>query len=140
MQKERLNMCVDEINIPTEMSYEALKVRKRIIKEFYYSWNERNPDKQVWNNSLGVYIKVKFSSINETVDKAALRPESTKAVFNLDKILAQAKFVKVHKVKTNNRNQKQFLRMLEMRYENIKLMVGHQKNGDYVQYSITVID
>lgn len=130
-------MSMNEINIPTGISYEDLKIRKKIIKAFYYNWNSNNPDKQIWNDSLKAYIKIKFISINETIDKAALRPESTKAIFYLNKILSQATFVKIHKVKVGNSNQKQFLRMIEMRYNNIKLIVGHQKNGDYVQYSIT---
>ena len=93
----------------------------------------------MFNTALGRNICVKFLSIIETYEKAARSYDSTLAVFSLTEILQNAMFVEELPAKRNTRNQKQFEKLLVMRYGNIKLTVGLQRsNQDLVQYCITV--
>ena len=126
-------------DIPVGRTKEEIKAREQIIKDFYAQWIAEHPDKKVFNITLGKHICVKFLSINETYEKASRCYESTLAVFRLTEILEKATFVEELPAKRNTRNQKQFEKLLVMRYENIKLTVGLQRsNQDLVQYCITV--
>ena len=126
-------------DIPVGRTKEEIKAREQIIKDFYAQWIAEHPDKKVFNITLGKHICVKFLSINETYEKASRSYESTLAVFRLTEILEKATFVEELLAKRNTRNQKQFEKLLVMRYENIKLTVGLQRsNQDLVQYCITV--
>ena len=126
-------------DIPIGRTKEEIKAREQIIKDFYAQWIAEHPDKKVFNITLGKHICVKFLSINETYEKASRSYESTLAVFRLTEILEKATFVEELPAKRNTRNQKQFEKLLVMRYENIKLTVGLQRsNQDLVQYCITV--
>ena len=126
-------------NIPTGHTKEDIKVRERLIKDFYAQWISRHPEKKIWNRNLKAFINVKFLSINETYEKASHSYESTLAVFRLTEILEGAVKVGEQPAKRNNRNQKQFEKILLMRYGEIKLTVGLQRsNQDLVQYCITV--
>ncbi len=126
-------------DIPAGRTKEEIKAREQIIKDFYAQWIAEHPDKKVFNITLGKHICVKFLSINETYEKASRSYESTLAVFRLTEILEKATFVEELPAKRNTRNQKQFEKLLVMRYENIKLTVGLQRsNQDLVQYCITV--
>jgi len=129
----------DANQIPLGNSKQEMKMREKIIKDFYGQWIASNPQKMIWNENLSANIHVKFKSINETVSKAARTYESTIAVFSLTEILKTAVVIKDDSTK-NNMNQKGFERMLIMRaQEKIKLMVGFQTaTQEYVQYSITV--
>ena len=52
----RKNVCkmnVKELNVPVGISREDIKVREKIIKDFYASWIAEHPDKKVWNDNLG---------------------------------------------------------------------------------------
>lgn len=129
----------DADGIPMGHSKDEIKMRERLIKDFYAKWIGNNPSKRVWNENLNSFILVKFLSINETYNKAARSYESTKAVFKLSEILAKAQFVEEQATKPNNKNQKGFSKMLIMRYGNVKLTVGCQRTTDEnVQYGITV--
>jgi hypothetical protein len=126
-------------DIPTGRTKEDIKVREQLIKDFYAQWIAEHPDKKVLNVALEKFINVKFLSINETYEKASRSYESTLAVFRLTEILQNATFVEELPAKRNTRNQKQFEKLLVMRYKNIKLTVGLQRsNQDIVQYCITV--
>ena len=126
-------------DIPTGHTKEEIKVREKIIKDFYAQWISCHPEKKIWNKNLKAFIHVKFLSINETYEKASRNKESTQAVFRLTEILERAVMVGEQPAKRNNRNQKQFEKMLLMRYGRIKLTVGLQRsNQDLVQYCITV--
>ena len=126
-------------NIPIGRTKEDIKAREQLIKDFYANWISEHPDKKVFNLALGRYICVKFLSINETYEKASRSPESTLAVFRLTEILQNATFVEELPAKRNTRNQKQFEKLLVLRYEDIKLTIGLQRsNQDLVQYCITV--
>ena len=102
-------------------------------------WIAEHPEKKVWNRSLGAFINVKFLSINETYEKASRSYESTLAVFRLTEILEGATKKGEQLAKRNTRNQKQFEKLLIMKYGDVKLTVGLQRsNQDLVQYCITV--
>ena len=129
----------DAEGIPMGRSKEEIKIREKLIKDFYAKWIGDNPTKKVWNKTLNNYIVVKYLSINETYNKAARSYESTKAVFRLSEILEKALFVEELPTKPNNNNQKGFSKMIIMRHGNVKLTVGCQRTtSENVQYSITV--
>ena len=124
--------------IPKGKSREDIKIREKIIKDFYAKWISEHPDKKIWNKSLKDYIRVKFLSINETVGRAAGSPESTAAVLELTSILSNAEYIVKKPRKENDQNQKSFSHIIRMRYKKIRLIVGLQKsNGHYVQYCIS---
>ena len=126
------------MDIPKGKTRPEVKVRERIIKDFYARWIADNPSKSVWNHSLKAEIKVKQLSYNETYEHAARSYESTMAVFQLTEILSKAVKVSSGPRKQGNKNQKIFSRIILMRYKNIRLVVGYQKSkGEYVQYSIS---
>ena len=128
----------NEIVIPQGNTPEDIKSRKQLIGDFYAKWNREHPDKKVWNRSLGAFIHIKFQSINETKGHASISCASTKAVFELTRILERAVVIKRKEAKKNDRNQKSFDQMVVMSYKGIRLLVGHQKCKDeYVQYCIT---
>ena len=129
----------DESNIPKGNSKEEIKMREKIIKDFYAQWIASNPAKKVWNECLHADIYVKFVSINETFAKAARTYKSTCAVFLLSDILKTAVLVKKLDPKAN-KNQRPYEKMLLMRaFDNVKLIVGLQRSSqEHVQYSITV--
>ena len=129
---------VKAMDIPRGKSREEIKIRERIIKDFYARWIANNPSKSVWNRSLKAEIKVKGLSYNETIEHAARSYESTVAVFQLTDILSKATKVSSGPRKQDDKNQKGFSRVVIMRYKNIRLVVGYQKSkGEYVQYSIS---
>jgi len=126
------------MEIPQGKTREEIKAREKIIKEFYAGWIANNPSKSVWNKSLNAPIKVKGLSINETYEHAARSYESTMEVFHLTEILAQAKVISIGARKKDDKNQKAFSRVIVMRHNNARLVVGYQPSlGDYVQYSVT---
>ena len=126
------------MEIPKGSSPEDLKVRKRIIADFYAQWNAEHPDKKVWNKSLNAYIYVKYQSLNETKGQASVSYESTKAVLKLTEILEKAVVAKIKPAKQNDKNQKAYDQMVFMYFNGIRMLVGHQTSKDeYVQYCIT---
>ncbi|MBO7142526.1 MAG: hypothetical protein J6V76_05415 [Bacteroidales bacterium] len=128
-------------NIPTGHTKEDIKAREKIIKDFYAKWISENPEKKIFNVHLKQYILVKFLSINETYEKASRNYESTLAVMQLSEILANAEPLPSAEkaAKKNTKNQKQFSKLLIMKYKDIKLTIGLQRsNQDLVQYCISV--
>ncbi len=127
------------MEIPIGHTKEEIKIREKLIKDFYARWIFEHPDKKIWNKALGKFIHVKFLSINETYEKASRNHESTMAVFLLSEILENAILVDTKTAKRNTKNQKQFDVLLTMQYHGIKLTVGRQKSSqELVQYCITV--
>ena len=133
------------IEIPTRESKEDFKIRKQIIWQFYQDWKKKNPSQKRYNLDLKDYINIKFVSIDETSHQAAKSYLSTLAVLQLDSVLTLAKKYRTVKAKPNDKNQKQFNKLLWMRYDlpgvgEVKLMVGIvRRTKDKVQYCITVI-
>lgn len=128
----------DANHIPLGNTKEEIKMREKVIKDFYAHWIEQNPSKKVYNEYLKAFIHVKFISINETFAKAARNYESTCAVMMLDEILKSAVLISEVPAKRNN-NQKAYEKMLLMKaLEKIKLTVGLQRSTqEYVQYCVT---
>lgn len=125
--------------IPRGRAKEDIKFRERLIKDFYAQWISEHPDKKIWNQNLGAFINVKFLSINETYEKASRSYESTLAVFKLTEILEGALKTGELPAKRNTKNQKQFEKLIVMKYGEIKLTIGLQhSNQELVQYCITV--
>ena len=96
------------MDIPQGNSREEVRMRDKIIKDFYAGWIAENPDKKMWNDDLQDYILAKSKKIAEVP------------------------------IKKGTKNQKPFLKMFIMQLDNIKMTVGLQKStGDKVQYCIT---
>ena len=133
------------IEVPKGESKEDFKIRKQIIWHFYQDWKKKNPSQKRYNLDLKDYINIKFVSIDETSHQAAKSYLSTLAVLQLDSILTLAKKYRTVKAKPNDKNQKQFNKLLWMKYAlpgvgEVKLMVGIvRRTKDKVQYCITVI-
>ncbi len=126
--------------IPTGTVKEDIKVREKIIKDFYAKWISEHPDKKIWNNNLKDFIFVKYQSINETYNKAARRYESTLAVFRLSEVLEKAVLKTEKNTKPGDKNQKPYSKLLIMHYDNIKLIVGIQiTTQEKVQYCLSAI-
>jgi hypothetical protein len=131
--------------IPEDNSVESIKVRERIIRDFYREWKEKNPSQRKYNLSLKEYINIRMVSIVETSEHAAKTYLSTIAVLQLDAILMGATKVSVKKTKSGNRNQKPFEKMMIMEYDvafigKVKMTVGiRRRTHEKIQYCITAI-
>ena len=131
--------------IPEDNSVESIKIRERIIRDFYREWKEKNPSQRKYNLSLKEYINIRMVSIVETSEHAAKTYLSTIAVLQLDAILMGATKVSVKKTKPGNRNQKPFEKMMVMEYDvafigKVKMTVGiRRRTYEKVQYCITAI-
>ena len=127
------------IDIPKGRTRADIKAREKLIKDFYAQWIAEHPDKKVWNRDLGTFIHVKFLSINETYEKAARNYKSTLAVFRLTEILENAVCVGEKMTDQKTRNQKPFEKLIVLKHDEVKLMVGLQRsNQELVQYCLTV--
>ena len=126
--------------IPEGHTIKDIKIREKIIKDFYAKWISEHPDKKIWNEDLQDYICVKYQSINETYNKAARRYESTLAVFRLTEVLEKAVLKEERQTKPGDKNQKPYSKLLIMLYDSIKLTVGVQKTTqEKVQYCLTAL-
>lgn len=127
------------MDVPKGHTREAIKAREKLIKDFYAQWILEHPDKKVWNRNLSVFIHVKYISINETYEKASRSYESTMAVLRLTEILEGAVKIGERPAKRGVGNQKQFEKMILMRFDGVKLTVGLQRSSqEYIQYCVTV--
>ena len=68
------------LKIPQGQTREEVKQRRKIIRDFYATWNAANPTKQVYNTNLKEFINVRYLSINETAEMASRRYISTFAI------------------------------------------------------------
>lgn len=125
------------IDLPMGNSRDEISARDKAIKDFYARWNAKHPEKKMWNDDLQDYIHIRFLSIEETSEKAARQYNSTIAVFRLSELLTMAKKVGEVESKRGTKNQKGFIKMLIMRLDDIKMMVGVQRTGNKIQYCIT---
>jgi hypothetical protein len=138
-------VTMNNIQIPEDNSLESIKIREKIIRDFYREWKEQNPSQRKYNVSLKEYINIRMVSIVETSEHAAKTYLSTIAVLQLDAILTGARKVSIKKTKPGNKNQQPFERMMIMEYElayigKIKMTVGiRRRTHEKVQYCITAI-
>lgn len=145
--KHTVIMEVDERGIALGSAPSDLKSRKRYIMDFYAWWIASNPDKRVYNRSLGAYIEVRFLSIQETASKAAIRYRSTLAVTFLTEIMENAVLTgSPREPKSGNTKQHRFSQIHILMYEKadfgrIKLTVGELRGSRLnIQYCITLLD
>ena len=125
--------------IPTGHTRTEIKAREKLIRAFYTKWIMEHPDRKIWNLNMEAYICVKFISYNETVEKASRSYESTLAVLSLTEILEKAEKIGEQPAKKSVQNQKQFEKMVIMKYGDVKLTVGLQRSTrELVQYCVTV--
>lgn len=131
--------------IPEDDSIESIKVREKIIRDFYREWKEKNPSQRKYNLSLKEYINIRMVSIIETSEHAAKNYLSTIAVLQLEAILMGAKKITVNSTKQGNKNQKPFEKMIVMEYDvafvgRVRMTVGvKRRSHEKVQYCITAI-
>ena len=147
---ENLTQCnapTFENAIPIGTTLEEIKIRKKIIRDFYAVWNAANPTKQVYNANLQEFINVRFLSIQETSLIAANKYSSTFALTHyFTEILELAQEVRRTPPKKDNNNQKRFSEIIVLEYEKkefgtIKLTVGVLKGSkQHIQYCITAIE
>jgi len=140
-------MPKNTIEIPTGTTLEEVKARKKIIRDFYATWNAVNPTKQVYNANLKDFINVRYLSINETAEIASRRYISTFVIIHyFTEILEFAEEVRRTKPKLDNANQKRFSEIIALEYNKkgvgaIKLTVGVlQGSKQHIQYCITAIE
>jgi hypothetical protein len=133
--------------IPIGTTLEEIKVRKKIIRDFYATWNAANPTKQAYNANLKEFINVRFLSISETAEIASRRYISTFAITRyFTEILELAEEIRRTKPKPDNDNQKRFSEMIALEYSKkefgtIKLTVGILKGSkQHIQYCITALE
>ena len=141
------SMSKTTIEIPTGTTLEEIKVRKKIIRDFYATWNATNPTKQVFNANLKEFINIRYLSINETAEMASRRYISTFAITHyFTEILELAEEIRRTKPKPDNANQKRFSEIIALEYTKkefgtIKLTVGVLKGSkQHIQYCITAIE
>ena len=135
------------IEIPKGTTLEEVKTRKKIIRDFYATWNAANPTKQVFNANLQEFINIRYLSINEPAEIASRRYISTFAITcYFTEILEFAEEKRRTKPKTENENQKRFSEIISLEYSKkefgtVKLTVGVLKGSkQYIQYCITAIE
>jgi hypothetical protein len=135
------------IEIPKGTTLEDMKIRKKIIKDFYATWISANPTKQIYNTNLKEFINIRFLSINETSEMASRRYLSTFALTHyFTEILELAAEKRRTEPKPDNDNQKRFSEIIALEYSKkefgtIKLTVGILKGSrQHIQYCITAIE
>ena len=135
------------IEIPTGTSLEDIKARKKIIRDFYATWNAANPTKQVYNANLKDYINIRYLSIQETSLIAANKYSSTFAITHyFTEILELSKEIRRTPPKKDNDNQKRFSEIIVLEYNKkefgtVKLTVGVLRGSkQHIQYCITAIE
>ena len=146
-------MKLDKKGIATGETTEDKKQRKQFIIEFYGKWIAKNPEKRLYNKSLGAFIEVRFLSIEETAGHASVSYKSTLSVTFLSEVIKNAVVQKDKKgniiadtPKPNVKNQKRFSKIYVMMYEKadfgkIKLTVGELRgSGQNIQYCVSAIE
>ena len=135
------------VAIPKGETLEEIKERKKIIRDFYATWNAANPIKQVYNSNLKEFINVRYLSIQETSLIAANKYSSTFALTHyFTEILELAEEIRRTPPKKDNDNQKRFAEMIVLEYKKkeigtVKLTVGVLRGSkQHIQYCITAIE
>lgn len=150
--EEHKNEC-DADGVPIGNSMEEIRIREKLIDDFFRNWYSEHTSKEVFNIRMSGNILVRKISIDEAKEHAAKRYKSTIAILkHFDEILANANSIGKTAIKTGDRNQSKFDYMLIMSYlcegvGTIKLTVGiRQKTIDdnkaitMTQYGISALD
>lgn len=134
----------DSDGIPMGRTAQETAQRRQIVKDFIQQWRTNHPDPRIWNEELKDYIKINQVFLIEAVGHSANRYASTKAIFQMETIMAEAKMEAKTKVKEGDKNQKPFQYMLVLSYQieglgRAKLTVGVRlRTHEKVAYDITV--
>lgn len=129
---------------------EEIKLRAKMISEFFHLWSNKNPERKVFNVAINEYIFVKGISVIEAIEHAAKSYKSTISVFALEEVLMNARPIQRVPIKTGNANQAGFEYMIAMCYKmqdvgTVKLTVGVKRKRDdlgnqqKIQYGISVL-
>lgn len=150
---EEYNIKCDGDGIPMGGSLEEIRMREKLIDDFFRNWYSEHSSKEVFNIRMNGNILVRKISIDEAKEHAAKRYKSTIAVLkHFDEILTNAISIGKTAIKPGDRNQSRFDYMLIMSYlcEGVgttKLTVGirQKSNGDnksktMTQYGISALD
>ena len=133
------------IIVPRGNSKDAVKIRERIIYDFYKQWRKEHHEQKMFNISLQEDINIRQVSMLETMEHAAKSYLSTLAVLQLDAILTNSIVVRTVPKDLNSKNQEKFDKIIIMQYQCpgigcVKLTVGvMRRTHDKVQYCITAI-
>lgn len=136
----------DREGIPMGCSKAEIKMREKLIFQFYENWKNLHPEKAVYNRSLNADILIRKESVVEAAVHASKRYKSTLAVFKLEEVLSQAVMIAIDSPKIGNKNQKKLAKMVLMSYRSpvlglVKLTVGvRHRSLDKIQYGITALD
>lgn len=135
---------VDDNGIPMGGSIQEIKIRERMIQDFFKKWGEENQNRKVFNEALADYIHIKSISVIEAKEHSAKSYLSTRAVFMLDEVLKSAQPVRRIPIKKENKNQAVFAYMLVMVYRHseigtIKLTVGVKSSEKRIEYGISTL-
>lgn len=145
-QPQESDIEYDAEGIPMGCSKIEIKMRQRMIFQFYEDWKNSHPGKAVYNMSLNADILIRKESVVEAAVHASKRYKSTLAVFKLEEVLSQAVKVAIDAPKVGNKNQGKLIRMVLMSYSSpdlglVKLTVGvRHRSLDKIQYGITALD
>lgn len=143
-EESEVEIIYDADGIPMGQTAQETAQRRQIVKDFIQQWRANHPDPRVWNEELKDYIKINQVFLIEAVGHSANRYASTKAIFQMETIMAEAKMEAKTKVKEGDKNQKPFQYMLVLSYQieglgRAKLTVGVRlRTHDKVAYDITV--
>lgn len=134
---------MEKIEVPSGNSVNDIKIREKIIREYYKHWKLQNQEQRLFNLHLKDYINIRMISIVETSEHASKNYLSTLAVLQLDAILTNSRMVSVVNTDPRSKNQNQFEKMIIMEYYcmgigTVKMTVGIKRsNKEKVQYCIT---
>lgn len=142
--EKRPSIEYDADGIPMGKSIEEIRIREKMIADFFHEWREQNEERKIHNVALNDYIYVKGISVIEAKEHSAKSYLSTKAVFLIDKVLKEAMPVRRIPVKKDNKNQGKFSYMLVMVYRHegigtIKLTVGVKSSKEHIEYGISTL-
>jgi hypothetical protein len=144
------NIYIEDYIIPKGREKADIKARENIVWAMLGKWLSKNPLKRKKNIDLEDYIYLRFDGMQETVNKAARKYQSTMAVFELDFLLENA--IKISADKPKSIRHEKFAEMLIMNvntpvflpyFDKVKMLVGvtkQKKNAKKIQYSITAIE
>ena len=134
----------DKDGVPMGDSSEEVELRRRLIHEFIQRWRHSMDTPKVYNRNLKEFININQVFLIESIAHSAKSYNSTKALFQVEKILEGASFMAETNAKPNDKNQKPFQKMMIMSYNlveigRVKLVVGVRfRTHDKVAYSVTV--
>jgi len=137
----------DSEGIPVGDSQEDRRIRREKIHEYIQKWRAQHFDHPyLYNENLKENIKISQVFLLESVCHSSIRYQSTKAIMNMEEVIAKARKICEVPSKERNNNQKPFEKMIVLRYDSeelgtVKMVVGvRNRTHEKVEYSITVPD